>query len=188
MMTEGEDKSSRGLALSTAELKAIPVDYVPNLMPFHIEYNGPAPVSTYMKVEGVRRGVGMPEAEEGGGGGERKEEDVDMEGDGVERYVSAFRGRTLHGLDVRLPDGYSGLVLRSEGGSKGKGKEKGKRKKTTEEGDEVVVASGGFGGLRVWEADVAVDSGGDRYMRGLGEWTVLAGEVHRSDVGDGSGM
>jgi len=31
------------------------------------------------------------------------------------RYISTFRGRTIHGLDIDLPEGYAGLVLRTEG-------------------------------------------------------------------------
>lgn len=34
--------------------------------------------------------------------------------DADKRFVSTFRGRTIHGLTVDLPPGYSGLVLQSE--------------------------------------------------------------------------
>jgi len=38
------------------------------------------------------------------------------------RFVAAFRGRTVHGVTVDLPDGYSGIVLRAAGDGSGKGK------------------------------------------------------------------
>lgn len=31
------------------------------------------------------------------------------------RHISTFRGRTIHSLDIDLPEGYAGLVLRTEG-------------------------------------------------------------------------
>lgn len=35
--------------------------------------------------------------------------------DADKRFLSTFRGRTIHGLTIDLPSGYSGLVLRGEG-------------------------------------------------------------------------
>jgi hypothetical protein len=35
-----------------------------------------------------------------------------------ERFVAAFRGRTVHGATVELPPGYAGIVLRGEGEGK----------------------------------------------------------------------
>ncbi|KAK1225422.1 hypothetical protein PQX77_011647 [Marasmius sp. AFHP31] len=32
-----------------------------------------------------------------------------------DRFISAFRGRTIHGLSVDVPKGFTGVVLRSEG-------------------------------------------------------------------------
>jgi hypothetical protein len=37
------------------------------------------------------------------------------------RFVAAFRGRTVHGVTVELPKGYSGIILRAEGDESGKG-------------------------------------------------------------------
>jgi hypothetical protein len=162
--------------LSTSELTKA-TECKPDLMPFHIEYDGPAPVCTYMKVEGIQdHGVGKSASEdvdmENGGEGSMKEE---REGaDEAERYVSTFRGRTIHGTDVRLPAGYSGLVLRG-GGKKKKGKEEGKSEESTGK----MTASGIFSLMRVWGPDVPVDAGQDKYIRGLEEWTSLGSEVSR---------
>ncbi|KXN86215.1 hypothetical protein AN958_10403 [Leucoagaricus sp. SymC.cos] len=193
--------SNAQLVHSTEEFKKTMKEYTPDLMPFHIGYDGPAPVSTYMKIETVKRGVGMPETEnaDGEGEGKGKELDIEMkdnksEANVDERYTSTFRGRTLHGMRVALPDGYSGLVLRSKDGSSSSlrmGEEaedeaKGRRlrsKKTamgsaeTRDGVKAVVVGERFSGLRVWHADMAVDGGRDEYVRGLAEWTALASEV-----------
>lgn len=94
-------------------------------MPFHIDYDGQAPISTYMKVSSVKRGVGMPDnANDSGGlgsGDVGEKDDIEMKthnGLQTDRYISTFRGRTIHGIHVPLPSGYTGLVLkRSEGGN-----------------------------------------------------------------------
>ncbi|EEB92306.1 hypothetical protein MPER_09209 [Moniliophthora perniciosa FA553] len=36
----------------------------PNLMPFSIDYNGTAPVSTFLRVEDAKRNIGAPEVED----------------------------------------------------------------------------------------------------------------------------
>ncbi|KAF8348558.1 ribonuclease H2, subunit C [Amanita rubescens] len=38
-----------------------------------------------------------------------------IESGDARRHISTFRGRTIHGLDIDLPEGYTGLVLRTEG-------------------------------------------------------------------------
>ncbi|KAF7776323.1 hypothetical protein Agabi119p4_4716 [Agaricus bisporus var. burnettii] len=169
-----ESSTSATPVLSTSELtKAI--ECKPDLMPFHIEYNGPAPVSVYMKVEGIDRGVRKPDSEdvdmENGAEGPVREEREGM--DEAERYVSTFRGRRIHGLDVPLPAGYSGLVLRGGGTKKKKGKEE-----KAEEREGELTTSGMFSVMRVWGVDVEVDGGRDEYIRGLEEWTSLVDEIH----------
>ncbi|KIK68774.1 hypothetical protein GYMLUDRAFT_68607 [Collybiopsis luxurians FD-317 M1] len=131
----------------------------PNLMPFHIAHDGPAPVSTYFRVEDAKTHVASPEPqhhnsnadvapEERAGNG-----DIDAGGPSASspqvpavepeagssgistlsphtvaneqpRFISAFRGRTVQGLKVDLPEGYTGVVFQS--GDEGKKKSKGK--------------------------------------------------------------
>ncbi|KAK2461193.1 hypothetical protein APHAL10511_006720 [Amanita phalloides] len=118
---------------------------IPNLMPFHIGYSGPAPISTFMGVEPSHQTVGAPvmDNEHGdnamgsapvtytsnnedigvditqpGGIGTSQEDATNatvVKFDASRRHVSTFRGRTIHGLDVDLPEGYAGLELRTEG-------------------------------------------------------------------------
>ncbi|KAF8997890.1 ribonuclease H2, subunit C [Cyathus striatus] len=160
----------------------------PNLMPFHIDYTGTAPISMYMRVDAAKEEVGAP-APAPPAATTSKEEEIaavdleegkelvvkidngDMEVDAspvkvaaattpsteptqdaiesssstpvastssnfassstapntgsssslaskitdtTKRFISTFRGRTIQGLKVDVPEGYTGLVLRGE--------------------------------------------------------------------------
>ncbi|KAF7370963.1 hypothetical protein MSAN_00730300 [Mycena sanguinolenta] len=100
----------------------------PNLMPFHVDHNGPAPISTYFLVEAAKEHVAEPPPPASG-------EDVEMElaaetagidapadvaelsedrslarrvTEATTRFIATFRGRTMQGLKVDLPSGYAG--------------------------------------------------------------------------------
>lgn len=66
----------------------------PNLMPFHVEYDGAAPISTYFLVK-----TNEPPPSDASSAPTRRV------------YSAAFRGRTIHGVDVQVPEGYSGVTL-----------------------------------------------------------------------------
>lgn len=71
-------------------------DTTPNLLPLHIAYSGPAPISTYFLVKKATQAADTTVA-------------------GLKRvFTAAFRGRVLHGLDVPLPPGYAGLSVRTD--------------------------------------------------------------------------
>ncbi|KAH8078269.1 ribonuclease H2, subunit C [Filobasidium floriforme] len=72
-----------------------------NLMPFHLDYTGPAEVSTYFQPRTI---PGPPTSEE------TSEEKVQKQGDGS-ITVAAFRGRRVQAYTLGLPEGYTGLVL-----------------------------------------------------------------------------
>ncbi|KAG7087786.1 hypothetical protein E1B28_013727 [Marasmius oreades] len=127
----------------------------PNLMPFHIEYNGTAPISTFLHVQDAKKNIGAPEepvhqTPTTEVDDESQKTVVDSEtgsetvvtsssssstlvattsietssqvstsanqqlSDLPNRYISTFRGRTIHGLAVDVPEGLTGVVLRSE--------------------------------------------------------------------------
>jgi len=96
----------------------------PNLMPFHINYSGPAPISTYMPVRLTSEAVGAPSPPEP----EQTTEDVHPPRpsfakrvtDATTRFISSFRGRTIQGLKVEVPAGYMGLMLKADEQSGGK--------------------------------------------------------------------
>jgi hypothetical protein len=72
-----------------------------NLMPFHLDYTGPAEVSTYFQPRTI---PGPPASDE------HSEEKVQKQGDGS-ITVAAFRGRRVQAYTLGLPEGYTGLVL-----------------------------------------------------------------------------
>ncbi|CCM02669.1 uncharacterized protein FIBRA_04774 [Fibroporia radiculosa] len=143
------------LKISRADAK-LP-ESTPYLMPFHIAYSGPAPISTYFRVKSapppnygqelpllqnanvsslpegdsqtsdplqstlVSTSPSMTLVSADSGSSTKNMEVEELNGAGShtsppKRYVASFRGRTLQGLQVYLPEGYSGLVLQASGG------------------------------------------------------------------------
>jgi hypothetical protein len=133
----------------------------PNIMPFHLNYSGNAPITTYFRVkpatlrdesggnvaqlspetlseinkEGSDR-VAVATTSDQGAGDDTGAAMVSPSAQPAAnantqtwkksslgtRFVAAFRGRTVHGVTVDLPEGYSGIVLRAgeDGSRKGK--------------------------------------------------------------------
>ncbi|KAJ3880450.1 ribonuclease H2, subunit C [Lentinula edodes] len=151
------------ISIAPATSKALP-QCTPYLMPFHIDYTGPAPVSTYFRVEDAKTHVGSPEFSKDDSRTETAEASAGSSGSGLDvaqslhehngidtissveqrmrspetstsnpvpdghpRYISTFRGRTVQGLEVDLPEGYTGIVFRS-GDEAGEAKNTGKGK------------------------------------------------------------
>ncbi|KZP28651.1 hypothetical protein FIBSPDRAFT_947475 [Athelia psychrophila] len=194
------------MACSTIEIgspsRALP-QCSPHLMPFHINYSGPAPIATYFRVkpttllseaanlidveaptfvgEASQNTVADSDANDSqlqSQSQSQQESDPQPEATGATgamdttgdletrppttaallsppspvipsiptpnptkqkpaslgaRFKAAFRGRTVHGVTVNLPDGYAGIVFRAPGGSgsdKGTGKGKRQAEKT----------------------------------------------------------
>lgn len=134
----------------------------PNLMPFHLNYSGHAPIATYFRVKPTTL---QDQSRDGlNGTAQRSEETTETEQSGLQavnspgtvtasqtisaesdilidatpstqstdqvtnqrksslgpRFVAAFRGRTVHGLAVDLPEGYGGIILRPDVDMNGK--------------------------------------------------------------------
>ncbi|KAJ7493311.1 ribonuclease H2, subunit C [Mycena galericulata] len=133
------------MAAPTLSITAIPSlvslpNASPNLMPFHIEHDGPAPIATYFLVEAASEHVGKPppltEAKPTEDTEMATETDttLELEGavptprepptlsrrvtDATTRFIATFRGRTMQGLKVELPPGYTGVIMVGEGGGK----------------------------------------------------------------------
>ena len=184
----------------------------PNLMPFHIQYSGNAPISTYMVVKPTSSRVGAPD---------ETTEDLTTVGTpdtttismvpteattpassswrrvahtAAARFVSAFRGRTLHGLRVDVPKGYVGIVLRASGQERVTQKRQtrrgGRSLRREEEEDvemsgeleesepsRVLMPTDQFSSFVLWHPDNPVDEGKDEYLRSVTEWTKLASLV-----------
>lgn len=86
------DLSSHGAA-STSKVKA-------HLMPFTMDYAGPAPVDTYMVLQPApSTTVGLP-------GSMPLDEVATWDEDVATEALSSFRGRRLHGMRLPLPPSY----------------------------------------------------------------------------------
>ncbi|KAJ7789095.1 ribonuclease H2, subunit C [Mycena olivaceomarginata] len=104
----------------------------PNLMPFHVDHDGPAPISTYFLVDAAEEHTAKPPLVSA--------QDVEMEpavdsstpadvspevaeppaDKSLARRVTDATTRTMQGLKVDLPSGYAGVIMTGEG-SRGKG-------------------------------------------------------------------
>ncbi|KZS94675.1 ribonuclease H1 small subunit [Sistotremastrum niveocremeum HHB9708] len=161
----------------------------PNLMPFRVAYNGPAPMSTYFhpkEVESTEESTGESST------------DSNYFGKLKRRFIARFRGRTVQGQDIPLPEGYAGAVLQHTsappkqrknvvGGKSNRGKRTrgAPVEEETEEMEEEVddedvrylKAAAQFSTLRVWNADYPLNEDEDVYVRGMREWIVAAAEM-----------
>jgi len=121
----------------------------------------------------------------------------------AKRFISSFRGRTVHGVEVTLPKGYVGIVLRGDANDQAhphpptasktrRRPVRRSRKKPTEEeevldgispeGDDgrpvrILKPTAMFDSFVLWHPDIPVDEGKDEYLRSLSEWTNMASEV-----------
>ncbi|KZP01485.1 hypothetical protein CALVIDRAFT_551890 [Calocera viscosa TUFC12733] len=171
-----------------------------HLMPFHISYDGPAPLSTYFLVQPST--PDPPTAEEQASNPSLKD-----------RFLSSFRGRSLKGVHLPLPEGYTGVILRSSAPGPAKPKAQhtaspskrrtGTRKRAAsplpvpDSEDEAEQAAqreeeqrprkelrvdGTFDGFVLWGADGEADEE-DAYARALGEWRRLGDLIHDTSIG-----
>ncbi|KAK0477020.1 ribonuclease H2, subunit C [Armillaria novae-zelandiae] len=179
----------------------------PNLMPFHIDYDGPAPISTFLRVEErVTENLDEPAPD-----GPKAESSMAAAGSApslarraASYLVSSFRGRALHGTQIDIPAGYTGLVLKGVDGvkmEKGKGKapqahspsratrRSGRRRRSEDEDMEesdvatqssapVLTPTAQFSSFVLWHPDTLGREKDDEYVRSLNEWTKLSELIH----------
>ncbi|KAH9043972.1 hypothetical protein EDB84DRAFT_1674610 [Lactarius hengduanensis] len=105
----------------------------------------------------------------------------------AKRFISSFRGRTVHGIEASLPKGYSGIVLR--GDAEGRTQTttgKAKRQPAVPEDNmagilppeeerpvRVLKPSARFDSFVLWHPDIPVDEEMDEYLRSLSGSTSL---------------
>lgn len=85
-----------------------------------------------------------------------------QQSDGLDVLQSSFRGRTLMGVELPLPEGYSGAVVQ--------------RQEATGATAAGWRATGVFDALRYWNHDT-IPLASDGVRRGM-EWAALSGRVH----------
>ena len=118
----------------------------------------------------------------------------------AKRFISSFRGRAVHGVEVTLPKGYVGIVLRGDANDKAhphpsaakRRPVRHSRRKPTEEKEldetspededdgravRILKPTARFDSFVLWHPDIPVDEGRDEYLRSLSEWTNIASEV-----------
>jgi len=126
--------------------------------------------------------------------------------DSAKRFVSSFRGRTVHGVEIALPDGYVGIVLRGDAHGKAHQttasnpkRQPNRLRQLRRKSDlvedvqylddaamvspederpvRVLKPAARFDSFVLWHPDIAVDEGKDEYLRSLSEWVNVAAEV-----------
>ncbi|KAL8944328.1 MAG: hypothetical protein Q9216_000513 [Gyalolechia sp. 2 TL-2023] len=109
-----------------------------------------------------------------------------------------FRGRRLKGREVKIPEGYRGVVVKEEAkersdslnnrGRSRQWKEDGQEvEDEAEEEEEVKVLEevGEFGEILVWGHESVAD-GDDTFVRGLEEWMGFAKAMHTPGLEEGN--
>ncbi|KAH9017230.1 hypothetical protein EDB85DRAFT_2017430, partial [Lactarius pseudohatsudake] len=114
----------------------------------------------------------------------------------TKRFISSFRGRTVHGIEASLPKGYSGIVL--HGDAEGRTQTttgKAKRQPAVPEDNmagilppeeerpvRVLKPSARFDSFVLWHPNIPVNEEMDEYLRSLSEWVNIASEIHESEA------
>ncbi|XP_042705690.1 ribonuclease H2 subunit C [Chrysemys picta bellii] len=129
-------ESSSPIRLDLSSLREAPQDVL-HLLPCEVEHNGSAPVARYF-TPAIRQGS-------------------------QEKSVS-FRGRSLKGQEVIVPQGYVGLVLKED------------QRPCTEEEERTVRLKSTFGTLTVWNLERA-PSADDGLLLAL-SWPGIAEAIH----------
>lgn len=171
----------------------------PNLMPFHIKYTGPAAVSMFFRVEKMK--AEEEEVVKEQNDKKEVEEENPVQGpkptstlvssetsilkkDADTRFISSFRGRTIHGLTVDVPTGYTGLLLHGDPQPTTVSHvDRARDDSDLEMGEEIplrkLIPQSTFSSIMLWHADRAVDETRDEYYRTLTEWMALSHEVSK---------
>lgn len=185
----------------------------PNLMPFHIKYTGPAAVSMFFHVDKMKAEEKEKEKEKGDVKEQNDKKEVETPvqtqqptstlvssetssvlKDADTRFISSFRGRTIHGLTVDVPTGYTGLLLH---GDPQPTQAVSRVDRVLNIPDDSVdndhnlemdeetplrklLPQSTFSSITLWHADRAVDETRDEYYRTLTEWMALSHEVSKT--------
>ncbi|KAL5536739.1 hypothetical protein ACEPAF_562 [Sanghuangporus sanghuang] len=125
------------IQITAAGTPLTPCASSPQLMPFHIAYSGPAPITTFFRVREMNEESPTSSASASSsspGSSDITVEEKSAANDGVhagkksmvngngklslgKRLVAAFRGRRVVGVEVPLPEGYTGVILHFDAAS-----------------------------------------------------------------------
>ncbi|KAI9355409.1 ribonuclease H2, subunit C [Zopfochytrium polystomum] len=126
-----------------------------DVLPCEIEYDGPAPVTAFFRREPVPSATVPVIGQQAAGG---------AEADGASASVTlkaAFRGRGLTATSVPVPSGYTGVVLRHEGGMS----------------SNTLSAVASFDRINVWAHDDRPTITNDNYLKAIA-WLAVSDDLH----------
>lgn len=164
----------------------------PNLLPVHIPWDGSAQVSQYFLVKPapeVETTLPTPDSETG------ETVTTQLKKSLKKRFLSAFRGRKMHGVEVDLPEGTTGLVLRTADPTSKERIErtiKRRRKQMNVDEDEEQLEENvnarylepvsKFRSFVHWNPDYELDESRDEYIQTLSQWRTLTSKVFLFDA------
>ncbi|KAF2395654.1 hypothetical protein EJ06DRAFT_525275 [Trichodelitschia bisporula] len=134
--------------------------YTPNVLPCKIDYAGPVDASRYWKPE---------EGEDG-------------------NIMAHFRGRRLRGREVKVPEGYTGIVVEETDKTL---PQEHQSHEDDEEDDEdstplsethILEEVGKFDSVTMWGHEGAPDPNSDGITRAMTEWVHFAATIHSTDA------
>ncbi|KAL8840720.1 MAG: hypothetical protein Q9170_001238 [Blastenia crenularia] len=152
------------ISIQRPNLKGPPSECTPNLLPCRIHHDGPVNASER---------YWAPKPSEDG------------------TFESYFRGRKLKAREVKIPEGYRGVVVKEKATESDKqedrmlserlrGREGEEAMEDDEEEEEITIMEevGEFGEIMVWGHE-SVAQGDDTFIRSLEEWIDFADAMHR---------
>jgi len=96
-----------------------------------------------------------------------------------------FRGRKLKGKEIKVPDGYQGVIVKDAGKQKNAANSMGDRARAIYEDNEdeekeddidVLEEVSSFSGIMIWGHETIAEND-DAFVKGMGEWISFAEAV-----------
>ena len=144
---------------------------LPNVLPCGIKHDGPVDTSKRYWAPSKAEGMHLR--------GESWRPTANTRPDG--KNIAYFHGRKLQGSEVKLPDGYTGVVLAPKVTSNGD-----KMYDNDDEGDRIEETVSEelahFDRVMVWDHGALPDGSSDPYLRGIDEWISFAETVCNHDA------
>ncbi|KAN0096169.1 ribonuclease H1 small subunit [Hyaloscypha variabilis] len=135
----------------------------PNILPCRINHNGP--------VDASKRYWNPSKTTDG-------------------KTVAYFRGRKLHGKQLKVPKGYRGVVVSSTERILPKSKPATEDDEEAEEEADVKIMEeqSEFDHIMLWGHEALPDEVADPYVRAMEEWIALAEQIHSTSDGKDESM
>jgi ribonuclease H2 subunit C len=145
---------------------------MPNILPCRINHDGPvnaskrywAPIQSKGRLQIINGRMFLTIIQDG-------------------KTTAYFRGRKLHGKNVKVPEGYRGVVASSTEEKLPRAFQQGEEEAEQDEDGEVILEVGiieekaEFGEVMIWGHEVLPDAVADPYVKGMEEWVAFAEQV-----------